>query len=135
MSTVLSEISQPKLRYRDLRQFLDLLRREGELHEITVPVDPELEITEIYDRIVKKEGPALLFREVKGSSIPLVINLFGSRKRMNLALGAREIEDVVQRINQFLEVIHIRDFFFQSDKSLFAHVSGWFPTCRFSTGS
>ena len=103
MSITLSAPTHPKARYRDLRQFLDLLRQAGELKEITAEVDPELEITEIYDRIVKEEGPALLFKNVKDSPLPLLINLFGSKKRMNLLLGVISTEDAAKRIHQFLE--------------------------------
>ncbi len=103
MSTTLSEISRSKTHYHDLRQFLDLLRKAGELQEITAEIDPELEITEIYDRIVKQEGPALLFRNVKGSSIPFVINLFGSKKRMDLLLGGGGAKQIAQKIQQLFD--------------------------------
>ena len=63
----------------DLRDWIDLLGREGELDEVTAEVDPQLEITEIADRVVKEGGPALLFRNVRGSSLPLLINQFGTR--------------------------------------------------------
>ncbi len=102
MSTATQNI-HPKLRYKDLRSYLELLRQTGELHEILAEVNPELEITEIYDRIVKIAGPALLFKRIKGSEFPLVINIFGSLKRMNLMLGVSDVEDVAQRIHQFLE--------------------------------
>ena len=102
MDTVI-EKSRPRLRYSDLRSFLQILRQAGELHEVAASVDPELEITEIYDRIVKKSGPALFFRNVKGSDLPLVINLFGSQKRMNLLFGVDDVEDIARRINQFLD--------------------------------
>lgn len=95
--------TKPKLEYRDLREFLHLLRESGELKEINVQVDPELEMTEVYDRVVKKEGPALLFKNVKGSNLPLAINLFGSTKRMNLALGVRDIQEVADRFSAFLD--------------------------------
>src|SRR5215210_936607 len=87
----------------DLRSWIDLLRREGELVEVEAEVDPYLEITEITDRVVKKGGPALLFRNLKGSERPLLINQFGSERRMCLALGrptldavARKLEDVIE---------------------------------------
>src|SRR3989338_2095169 len=106
MKTSLEETpkpSKPKLEYRDLREFLHLLRESGELKEVNVHVDPELEMTEVYDRVVKKEGPALFFKNVKGSDIPLAINLFGSTKRMNLALGVRDIQEVADRFSAFLD--------------------------------
>lgn len=103
MVSGLFEGARSKVGYRNLREFLDLLRKSGELREISAPVNPELEITEICDRVVKREGPALLFRSVKNSSIPLAINIFGSFRRMNLALGVSSIEEVAQRIQEFLE--------------------------------
>ncbi|MGC1933460.1 MAG: menaquinone biosynthesis decarboxylase, partial [Candidatus Acidiferrales bacterium] len=70
--------------YRDLRDFLSRLEKEGELKRISVEVDPILEITEITDRVTKAGGPALLFEHPKGSRVPVVINLLGSERRMNL---------------------------------------------------
>lgn len=90
--------------YKNLNEFLLALREAGELVEITAPVDPVLEITEIYDRVVKNEGPALLFMNVRGSSMPLAINLFGSRKRMSMALGVKDISEVAGRIQSFLDL-------------------------------
>lgn len=90
--------------YRDLRDFLSRLEREGELHRITVEVDPVLEITEITDRVTKAGGPALLFEHPKGSRIPVVINLLGSHRRTNLALEVSDIEEVAQRVRSFLDV-------------------------------
>lgn len=89
--------------YKNLGEFIHDLKKAGELCEIGVPVDPVLEITEIYDRIVKKEGPALLFRSVKGSGIPLVINLFGSSKRMAMALGADKLSHIAERFETLLD--------------------------------
>jgi 4-hydroxy-3-polyprenylbenzoate decarboxylase len=90
--------------YKNLREFLTALRKAGELVDITVPVDPVLEVTEIYDRVVKKEGPALFFKDVRGSSMPLAINLFGSRKRMSMALGVEDISEIAGRIQSFLDL-------------------------------
>lgn len=73
--------------FQDLPSFLTALERAKELKRISVEVDPELEITEIVTRVVKNEGPALLFEKVKGSPYPLAINLFGSAGRIKLALG------------------------------------------------
>src|SRR3989338_4259392 len=103
MSLALFEDRHSKTRYHDLRQFLDILRKAGQLHEVTAEVNPELELTEIYDRITKQEGPALLFRNVKGSEIPLVINLFGSKKRMELLLGEGGAEAVARKIRQLFD--------------------------------
>jgi 4-hydroxy-3-polyprenylbenzoate decarboxylase len=76
----------------DLRTFLKLLEERGELKEINAEVSTELEITEIADRVVKSGGPALLFKNVKGSKFPVVINLFGTYERTKLALGCEPSE-------------------------------------------
>ncbi|MFQ5654180.1 MAG: UbiD family decarboxylase, partial [Planctomycetota bacterium] len=73
----------------NLRDYLDLLRREGELVEVTAPVDPHLEVAEIHRRVIAAGGPALLFRSPEGASMPLVTNLFGSARRVELAFGRR----------------------------------------------
>ena len=74
----------------DLREWIALLEREGELVRVSAEVDPDLEITEITDRVVKSGGPALLFENVKGSRLPLLINQFGteSADRKVAILGA-----------------------------------------------
>lgn len=90
--------------YRDLRAFLARLEREGELKRITAAVDPVLEITEITNRVTKAGGPALLFERPKGSSVPVVINLLGSERRVNLALEVDDIDQVASRVRSFLDV-------------------------------
>ncbi len=90
--------------YRDLRAFLTRLEKEGELKRISAEVDPVLEITEITDRVTKAGGPALLFERPKGSSVPLVINLLGTQRRVNLALDAGDIDEVAARVRSFLDV-------------------------------
>ena len=72
---------------RDLRTFVNEIDRAGELKRITAPVDSRLEITEIVQRVVREEGPALLFENVEGSDFPMLINTFGSRRRIEIALG------------------------------------------------
>ncbi|MBU4034581.1 MAG: UbiD family decarboxylase, partial [Proteobacteria bacterium] len=74
---------------RDLRAFLEILRRDNSLLEISTPVDPHLEIAEIHRRVIARGGPALLFTNVKGSSFPVVTNLFGTARRLELAFGKR----------------------------------------------
>lgn len=74
--------------FADLQSFISALRKTGDLVEITVPVDPYLEIAEIHRRVIESEGPALLFRNVKGSSFPLVTNLFGTANRVELGIGS-----------------------------------------------
>jgi 4-hydroxy-3-polyprenylbenzoate decarboxylase len=78
--------------FTDLRDFIDLLEKEGELKRISTPVDPYLEITEIADRTLRKGGPALLFENPKGSDIPLLANLFGNTRRIALAMGQEDVE-------------------------------------------
>lgn len=90
--------------YKNLREFLKALREAGELVEVKAPVDPVLEVTGIYDRVVKKEGPALFFTDVQGSSIPLAINLFGSARRMSMALGVSDTSEIAARIRSFLDL-------------------------------
>jgi len=80
------------LAYHDLPSFLWALERAKELKRVSAEVDPELEITEIAMRVVKSEGPALLFEKVKGSPYPLAINIFGSARRIELALGRPSAE-------------------------------------------
>ena len=88
--------------YRDLRDFLKKLEKEGELERISAEVDPVLEITEVSDRVMKAGGPALLFEHPRGSKIPAVTNLVGSERRMNLALEVDALEDVSGRISSIL---------------------------------
>ncbi len=73
----------------DLRSYLNLLQRENELIIIDQEVDPYLEIAEIHRRVIARQGPALLFTKVKGSSFPVVTNIFGTNKRLELAFGRR----------------------------------------------
>ena len=90
--------------YRDLRAFLARLEREGELKRISAEVDPVLEITEITNRVTKAGGPALLFERPKGSNVPVVINLLGSERRVNLALEVDDIDQVANRVRSFLDI-------------------------------
>lgn len=78
--------------FRDLRDFIDTLEKAGELKRIKTEVDPYLEITEISDRTLRAGGPALLFENPKGSSIPVLANLFGNTKRIAMAMGQEDIE-------------------------------------------
>src|SRR5579885_3455896 len=85
---------------RDLRDWIALLERENELVRVSAEVDPDLEITEIVDRIVKAGGPALLFERPKGSQHPLLINQFGTERRMCLALGVERLVDKVKGLRK-----------------------------------
>ncbi|STL48422.1 3-octaprenyl-4-hydroxybenzoate carboxy-lyase [Escherichia coli] len=76
------------MKYNDLRDFLTLLEQQGELKRITLPVDPHLEITEIADRTLRAGGPALLFENPKGYSMPVLCNLFRYAKARGDGHGA-----------------------------------------------
>src|SRR3954453_20584019 len=98
---------------RDLRDWIARLEREGELVRIDAGVDAPLEIpevhadlemTEINDRVVKAAGPALLFENVKGSALPLLINQFGTERRMAMAFDAPTLDAVAERLGDVLEM-------------------------------
>src|SRR5947209_4300666 len=99
--------------FDDLRQWIAALDRAGELKKINAEVDPVLEITEITDRVSKGAakkygrpgGPALLFENVKGANgIPVLINQFGSERRMQMALGVEQLDEIAERIRQLLNM-------------------------------
>ena len=89
--------------YNSLLDFVQVLEREGELKRISHPVKANLEITEIADRVMKNGGPALLFENVTEKNIPLLINAFGSSKRMALALGVDDIEETAREIAKLIQ--------------------------------
>ncbi|WP_024951264.1 4-hydroxy-3-polyprenylbenzoate decarboxylase [Cobetia crustatorum] len=80
------------MQYRDLRDFIAALEEKGELKRISVEVDPYLEMTEICDRTLKAGGPALLFENVKGHTMPVLGNLFGTTRRVALGMGQESVE-------------------------------------------
>src|SRR5581483_8207882 len=86
--------------YNSLREFVQVLERENELKRIGHPVKAELEIAEISDRVMKRGGPALLFENVVGQTIPVLINAFGSARRMALALGVNDVGDIAGDIER-----------------------------------
>ena len=90
--------------YRDLRDFVRALEQNRELKRISLEVDPVLEITEFADRAVKSGGPALLFERPKGYQSPVLINAFASMRKMEIALEVKSVEEVAQRIVEFLEM-------------------------------
>jgi 4-hydroxy-3-polyprenylbenzoate decarboxylase len=91
--------------FRDLREFIAHLERIGQLKRVRLEVDPVLEVTEIVQRVVRENGPALLFERPKGAAFPLAINLFGSLERIELALGrhpqeiGQELVEALGRLN------------------------------------
>jgi 4-hydroxy-3-polyprenylbenzoate decarboxylase len=88
--------------FKDLNEFIAALDRERELARVADPVSPDLEIAALTDRASKSPGggPALLFERPTGFSIPVAINLFGSMKRMLMALGVRSLDDVAREIEE-----------------------------------
>ncbi|TRW91320.1 4-hydroxy-3-polyprenylbenzoate decarboxylase [Candidatus Methylobacter oryzae] len=80
--------------YKDLRDFIKQLEKQGELKRITVEVDPYLEMTEICDRTLKRGGPALLFETPKGANIPVLANLFGTPRRVAMGMGAESVTEL-----------------------------------------
>jgi 4-hydroxybenzoate decarboxylase subunit C len=85
--------------HRNLRTFLDTLRREGDIIEVAAEVDPYLEIAEVHRRVIEDEGKALFFSRVKGSEFPVVTNLFGSARRIELAFGSRPLDFIKRAVS------------------------------------
>lgn len=79
------------MKYKDLREFIELLEQKGELKRIKQEIDPYLEMTEIADRTLRAEGPALLFENPKGHTIPVLANLFGTPKRVAMGMGQDDV--------------------------------------------
>ena len=92
--------------YKNLKEFIEGLDKAGELIRIKQEVNPELEITEITDRVSKMSGggKALLFENVRGSRMPVLINAFGSNKRMAMAMGDASVDDAAARIGELLSI-------------------------------
>lgn len=80
--------------YTDLRDFISQLERKGDIAHVTAAVSARLEITEIADRVLRRQGPALLFENVRESSVPVLANLFGTVERIAMAMGQSSIEDL-----------------------------------------
>jgi 4-hydroxy-3-polyprenylbenzoate decarboxylase len=80
------------IKYKDLRDFIRLLEQRGDLKRISAEVDPNLEMTEICDRVLRAGGPALLFENPKGSNVPVLANLFGTTQRVALGMGEESVE-------------------------------------------
>lgn len=80
------------MKHKDLREFISYLEKQGELQRVTHPVDPNLEMTEICDRVLRARGPALLFENPIGYDMPVLANLFGTEKRVAMGMGQDSIE-------------------------------------------
>ena len=93
------------MKFKDLREFVSFLEGKGELKRIKAPVSCELEIAEVCDRVVKRGGPALLFENVDGYDIPVLINMFGTERRMAWALGVERLDDLVEQVNRLLGLL------------------------------
>lgn len=92
----------PRANYPGLREFLGRLKKEGDLVRVEVPVDPCLEIAEVHRRVIAAGGPALLFENVKGSRFPVVTNLFGTKRRVELAFGKRP-ENLIREVVNLID--------------------------------
>src|SRR5690242_11185179 len=94
--------AHPTMFHRDLRAFVRFLEANQQLQRIRVPVSAELEISEIADRQVKNNGPALLFEQVRNRGMPVLINAFASADRMSWALGVSGLEQAAARIRRLV---------------------------------
>ena len=115
--------------YGSLREYIDLLEREGELVRIKACVNPVEEMAEIADRVVKHGGRALLF-ENTGTAFPVAMNLFGSDRRMALALGVASLDELPARIERLVgEVMSPKGSFVQKIGALplLGEAARWFP--------
>ncbi len=93
--------------FRDLREFITLPEQRGELIRIKAPVNPEMEITESTDRVSKgpvERNKALLFESVTGSAMPVLINAFGSARRMAWALGVEDLDELNHKLAAMLDL-------------------------------
>jgi 4-hydroxy-3-polyprenylbenzoate decarboxylase len=100
-----SERSTALVAFRSLEDFLTALESRGDLVRVTRPVSRDLEITEVTQRVLRADGPALLFDHVPGATMPVVTNLLGSPRRIAFALGAETIEEVADRVER---LVHLR---------------------------
>ncbi|MCF8011938.1 MAG: menaquinone biosynthesis decarboxylase [Clostridiales bacterium] len=115
--------------YQDLHEFITELEKRGLLQRVQEEVDPELEITEITDRVCKQGGPALLFENVKGHDMPVLINTFGSEERVRLALQASDLDAPGRELVDLMKPGNIPSGFVDKLKSLpkLAQLSSFTP--------
>ena len=122
--------------FRDLQQFIDALDKAGELKRVTEFVDPVLEIAEITDRVSKTDGPALLF-ENTGTEFPLLINSLGSYKRICIALGVKELDEVQDDIKAlFNSLMKPKDSILEKLQMLptLSQLASWMPKVKRGRG-
>jgi len=91
--------------FKNLSEFIDFLDEKGEVVHISESVSSELEITEIANRVILNQGPALKFENVLGTDIPIVVNLFGTHQRVAWALGVESIEEQSDRVRTILDMV------------------------------
>jgi len=91
--------------FESLGEFLDALEAQGDLVRVRTPVSRDLEITEVTQRVLKADGPALLFENVTGASMPVAANVLGSPRRIARALGAGSLEEVAEKVER---LVHLR---------------------------
>src|SRR5262245_9906350 len=107
--------------YNSLADFVQVLAQQGELKRITYPVKAELEIAEIADRVMKSNGPALLFVNVVDKKISVLINAFGSMNRMGLALAINNVAEIASEIESLIRLKPPRSI--RDKRSLFRELS------------
>ncbi len=93
------------MKYSNLNDYIIELEKQGLLLRVKTEVSTDLEITEITDRMMATDGPALLFENVAGHTIPVLTNLFGSLKKMSLALGVEDVDQIADRISALLDTV------------------------------
>lgn len=122
--------------YRSLKHFADTLEKAGELVRVKTFVNPRLEMTEVIDRLSKNNGPAVLFEDT-GKEFPLLINAFGSRKRICMALGVNDLDQVSAEIEHlFKTLMKPKDNIIEKLMMLpkLSQMASWMPKVRSGKG-
>ena len=101
----MGQLEATSVAFRDLREFISFVEQRGQLNRVRTGVSPELEITEITDRVVKSGGPALFFEKVTGYSMPVVTNLLGTEQRMAWALGVDTLDGLGDKVRGLLKFV------------------------------
>lgn len=105
--------------HSNLRSFLDLLKKEKLIVEVKAEVDPYLEIAEIHRRVIENEGPALLFTKVKGSKFPVVTNMFGTLKRVEMAVGKEPEKFIQKAVESWERLINFKPQVLWQERNIF----------------
>src|SRR6202007_444836 len=127
-----------RMAYRNQQEFIQALERAGELVRIRTYVDPKLEMAEITDRISKSGhgGKALLFEDT-GTDFPVLMNAYGSEKRMCMALGVEHLDDVTKEIESLFKLLSApKESLLDKLKLLpkLGQFAGWMPTVKSGRG-